>query len=171
MKRCSRCQRFTANRFEYCPNCGARFPDPEADTRGEDASTQLFDFRDWDFTEEPADNTPAPRRPALSDSTFRMLLIALAVLFLVSAITFAVLLLRPGAHASPENEYGSGESAANVIVEGDASETAAAASTPLPAATPFQASASSPVQTPGRSDTAPVTTPFPAATPAPLPRP
>ena len=163
MKRCSRCQRFTANRFEYCPNCGARFPDPEADTRGEDVSTQLFDFRDWDFTEEPADETPTPRRPALSDSTFRMLLIALAVLFLVSSITFAVLLLRSGAHASPENEYG-GESAANVIVEGEASETA-------PVTTPFQASASSPVQTPGRSDTAPVTTPFPAATPAPLPRP
>ena len=170
MKRCSRCQRLAASRFEYCPGCGAKFPDAGADTRGEDASTQLFDFRDWDFTDEPADNTPAPRRPALSDSAFRVLLIALAVLFLVSAITFAVLLLRPGAHASPENEYG-GESAANVIVEGEASETAAAAAAPLPAATPFQASASSPVQTPGRGTAAPVTTPFPAATPAPLPRP
>jgi hypothetical protein len=167
MKRCSRCQRLAANRFEYCPSCGARFPDPEADTRGEDVSTQLFDFRDWDFTEEPADETPTPRRPALSDSTFRMLLIALAVLFLVSAITFAVLLLRQGAHAATENEYGVGESAANVIVEGEASEAPSAAAAPVPAATPFQA----PVQTPGRSTAAPVTTPFPAATPAPLPRP
>ena len=167
MKRCSRCQRLAASRFEYCPGCGAKFPDAGADTHGEDASTQLFDFRDWDFTDEPADNTPAPRRPALIDSAFRVLLIALAVLFLVSAITFAVLLLRPGAHASPENEYGGGESAANVIVEGEVSEAPSAAAAPVPAATPFQA----PVQTPGRGTAAPVTTPFPAATPAPLPRP
>jgi hypothetical protein len=170
MKQCSSCQRFAANRFEYCPTCGARLPDAEAYTHGEDSSTQLFDFGDWAFTEEPADETPPMRRLALSDSAFRVLLIALAVIFLVSAITFAVLLLRPDAPPSAKNEYGGGESTANVIIEVEDAETPAA-STPVPATTPFQAPVSTPVQMPGRSGSAPVTTPFPAVTPAPLPRP
>ena len=171
MKRCSSCQRLAASRFQYCPSCGAKFPDAEAQKREEAFFAKPLDFRDWELPEEGAAETPSPRRTVLSDSALRLLLCALAVVFLIAAISFVLLLLKAHAPPSQANEYADVEETANVITETDASSPTDAEFAPVPAATPFQAPSSAPVQTPGRSSSTPVTTPYPAVTPAPLPRP
>ena len=168
MKRCSSCQRLAANRFQYCPSCGAKFPDAEPPQR-EDDFTVSIDFRDWELPEEAAGEAAPPRRPVLSDSALRLLLCALAAVFLLAAITFVILLLRGNAPRPAANEYADVEAAANVIVETDASPLPETEFTPAPAETPPQAPSPAPVQTPGRGSSTPVTTPYPAVTPAPLP--
>ena len=83
MKRCSSCQRLAANRFQYCPSCGAKFPDAEPPQREEDFTVSI-DFRDWELPEEAAGEAAPPRRPLLSDSALRLLLCARSRLFFCS---------------------------------------------------------------------------------------